>query len=234
MDPRSAPETVLRGHAPNELLKLQIDAWPSRPPPRATPPASTEPFTMPTGDRGRLDQQESLPPPGPEPSQAHPEETVRRAEASIRTREYTQLDGAGQEARGGSCHAWTGRTGGPRPSGRPHASPVVWPAAARTSTNSCERNCGEPQGLQRLMTLYCSYHARSRTHLSLDKDTPIPRPVTPPSDGAVVAIPEGRRPPLSLRTARSLNAGQCAARRTRSRALRHRGTIRGHDHTPAI
>jgi putative transposase len=45
-------------------------------------------------------------------------------------------------------------------------------------------------GLQRLMTLYCSYHERSRTHLSLDKDTPIPRPVTPPGDGAVVAIPE--------------------------------------------
>jgi hypothetical protein len=30
----------------------------------------------------------------------------------------------------------------------------------------------------------------SRTHLSLDKDTPIPRPVTPPGDGAVVAISE--------------------------------------------
>ena len=43
-------------------------------------------------------------------------------------------------------------------------------------------------GLQRLMTLYCAYHERSRTHLSLDKDAPIPRPVTPPGDGAVVAI----------------------------------------------
>ena len=41
-----------------------------------------------------------------------------------------------------------------------------------------------------LMTLYCADHERSRTHLSLDKDTPIPRPVTPPSDGAVVAVPE--------------------------------------------
>src|ERR1700681_4187293 len=30
-------------------------------------------------------------------------------------------------------------------------------------------------GLRRLMTEYCSYHVRSRTHLSLDKDTPIPR-----------------------------------------------------------
>src|SRR5260370_35000819 len=45
-------------------------------------------------------------------------------------------------------------------------------------------------GLQRLMTLYCSYYERSRTHLSLGKDTPIPRPVTPPADGAIAAIPE--------------------------------------------
>src|SRR6202163_371120 len=45
-------------------------------------------------------------------------------------------------------------------------------------------------GLQRLMTLYCSYHERSRTHLSLDKDTPIPRRVMPPGEGTVVAIPE--------------------------------------------
>jgi transposase InsO family protein len=46
-------------------------------------------------------------------------------------------------------------------------------------------------GLQRLMTHYCSYYERSRTHLSLDKDTPIPRPVTSPGEGAaVVAVPE--------------------------------------------
>jgi hypothetical protein len=45
-------------------------------------------------------------------------------------------------------------------------------------------------GLHRLMTLYCSHHERSRTHLSLGKDTPIPRPVISPGDGAVVAIPE--------------------------------------------
>lgn len=40
------------------------------------------------------------------------------------------------------------------------------------------------------MTRYCSYHERSRTHLSLDKDTPIPRAVTPPGGAVVVAIPE--------------------------------------------
>jgi transposase InsO family protein len=45
-------------------------------------------------------------------------------------------------------------------------------------------------GLLRLMTAYRSYYERSRTHLSLDKDTPIPRPVTPPRNGAIVAIAE--------------------------------------------
>lgn len=45
-------------------------------------------------------------------------------------------------------------------------------------------------GLQRLMTLCCSCHERSRTHLSLNKDAPVPRPVTPPRDGTVVAIPQ--------------------------------------------
>src|ERR1700674_4736783 len=45
-------------------------------------------------------------------------------------------------------------------------------------------------GLRRLMARYCSYYERSRTHLGLEKDTPIPRLVTPPGDGATVAIPE--------------------------------------------
>jgi hypothetical protein len=45
-------------------------------------------------------------------------------------------------------------------------------------------------GLLRLMTLYCAYYERSRTHLSLEKDTPIPRRVTQPAEGAVLAIPE--------------------------------------------
>jgi putative transposase len=45
-------------------------------------------------------------------------------------------------------------------------------------------------GLKRLMTLYCSSYERSRTHLSLEKETPIPRRVMPPGDSLVVAIPE--------------------------------------------
>jgi hypothetical protein len=31
---------------------------------------------------------------------------------------------------------------------------------------------------------------RSRTHLGLDKDSPTPRPITPPTAGRIVALPE--------------------------------------------
>jgi hypothetical protein len=44
--------------------------------------------------------------------------------------------------------------------------------------------------LRRVLELYVTYYERSRTHLSLDKDAPIPRPVTAPSDGRVVEIPQ--------------------------------------------
>ena len=40
------------------------------------------------------------------------------------------------------------------------------------------------------MECYVEYYEHSRTHLSLGKDAPIPRRVTPPSDGRVVAIPQ--------------------------------------------
>jgi putative transposase len=45
-------------------------------------------------------------------------------------------------------------------------------------------------GLQRVMTGYCVYYNHSRTHLSLNKDAPLPRPSVAPADGRVVAIPQ--------------------------------------------
>jgi transposase InsO family protein len=45
-------------------------------------------------------------------------------------------------------------------------------------------------GLQRILRDYIAYYMRSRIHLALDKDTPRPGPVTPPSAGRIVAIPE--------------------------------------------
>jgi len=45
-------------------------------------------------------------------------------------------------------------------------------------------------GLERFLKLYCDYHQRSRTHPSLDKDTPIPRPVTASVGEPIVAVPQ--------------------------------------------
>jgi transposase InsO family protein len=45
-------------------------------------------------------------------------------------------------------------------------------------------------GLQRLLRQYTAYYERARTHLSLDKDAPIPRPVAQQGSGSVVSIPQ--------------------------------------------
>jgi hypothetical protein len=45
-------------------------------------------------------------------------------------------------------------------------------------------------GLRRVITDYVAYYMRSRTHLALGKDTPLMRPVSPPSDGRIVVTPE--------------------------------------------
>ncbi len=45
-------------------------------------------------------------------------------------------------------------------------------------------------GLRRILKSYVAYYTTTRTHLSLEKDSPEPRPVTPRPHGRVVAIPE--------------------------------------------
>ena len=44
-------------------------------------------------------------------------------------------------------------------------------------------------GLVRVLSRYLTYYHQSRTHLSLAKDSPHPRPIAPPTLGPVVAIP---------------------------------------------
>jgi putative transposase len=44
-------------------------------------------------------------------------------------------------------------------------------------------------GLRRVLNGYVACYLGSRTHLSLDKDAPLPRPVSLPTDGRIVAIP---------------------------------------------
>ena len=43
--------------------------------------------------------------------------------------------------------------------------------------------------LRRLLRDYLTYYHRCRTHLSLEKDAPEPRPVDRPDQGSIVAMP---------------------------------------------
>lgn len=69
-------------------------------------------------------------------------------------------------------------------------------AYAERLIGSIRRECldhiiiGNERGLRRVLHAYVEYHLKSRTHLSLSKDPPIPRPAASPSDGAIVAIPQ--------------------------------------------
>jgi transposase InsO family protein len=45
-------------------------------------------------------------------------------------------------------------------------------------------------GLQRLLNGYVEYYERSRTHLALDKDTPVSRPISRSTAGRIMAIPQ--------------------------------------------
>ena len=44
--------------------------------------------------------------------------------------------------------------------------------------------------LRRTLNLYFAYYHRSRTHLSLGKDSPVPRAIQSPAVGPVVAVPQ--------------------------------------------
>jgi hypothetical protein len=46
------------------------------------------------------------------------------------------------------------------------------------------------QHLYRILKLYFAYYHRSRTHLSLGKDAPVPRAVQAPEMGKIVELPE--------------------------------------------
>ena len=43
-------------------------------------------------------------------------------------------------------------------------------------------------GLRRILKSYFDYYERTRTHLSLDNDAPITRPVQPPEIGRIVEV----------------------------------------------
>ena len=80
-------------------------------------------------------------------------------------------------------------------------------AYAERLIGSIRRECldhiiiGNERGLRRVLHAYVAYYLRSRTHLSLDKDAPVTRPVASLTDGENSA-PRPPAPPL--RTARGV------------------------------
>jgi transposase InsO family protein len=68
-------------------------------------------------------------------------------------------------------------------------------AYAERLIGSIRRECldhiivANARGLRRVLNAHVEYYLKSRTHLSLDKDTPVSRCVATLSDGAIVAIP---------------------------------------------
>jgi hypothetical protein len=120
VDPRSAPETILRGHTLNQISTRCIDARSSRTS-RATAPASMCAFAMPTIDSGWLDQHQRFPPPGPQPPQKQPQQTVSRAKAPLRTSEDAELVSEGKSLKQEVSTRHSGRSDrSPRPDDPSH------------------------------------------------------------------------------------------------------------------
>jgi len=68
-------------------------------------------------------------------------------------------------------------------------------AYAERLIESIRRECldhiivANERGLRRVLHAYVDYYLKSRTHLALGKDAPVSRPVAPPGNGAIVALP---------------------------------------------
>jgi putative transposase len=68
-------------------------------------------------------------------------------------------------------------------------------AYAERLIGSIRRECfdqvivANERGLRCVLHAYVEHYLKSRTHLSLGKDALVSRPIAPPADGAIVAIP---------------------------------------------
>lgn len=69
-------------------------------------------------------------------------------------------------------------------------------AYAERLIGSIRRECldhliiGNARGLRRVLNAYVEYYLKCRTHLSLDKDAPVSRPIASLGDGEIVAVPQ--------------------------------------------
>jgi hypothetical protein len=78
MNPWRAPGWIVRNHAEDEFAEFNADALPARTNGMAREPGpiQLEAGPMPSHNGLRLNENQCLPPPGPEPPQNHPEKSV--------------------------------------------------------------------------------------------------------------------------------------------------------------
>jgi hypothetical protein len=77
-----------------------------------------------------------------------------------------------------------------------HVAVTTHPTAAWTAQQV--REACPWDAAHRYLNLYCEYYGRSRTHLSLDKDSPIPRPIAPAHAGRAVGVWDSNRDAASV------------------------------------
>jgi len=88
---QKSPQESLQSYSPphltNQVTHLLGERWPARCPSLAqAPPVRTEALTLPGNNRAGLDKCERVLPPGPEPREPDPEETISRVEPRARHR----------------------------------------------------------------------------------------------------------------------------------------------------
>jgi hypothetical protein len=141
VDPRSAPE----GDSPRPSAESDLDKV------NRCATFQDAPSDGASIDRNLRDANGRPWPAGPAPmllaTEANTVATTARADDQMRESADSNergrpIDGAGQDSRAGGLSASTMLTGAQQPSGRRHASPVGWPAAAPTSTIIVGRDFG--------------------------------------------------------------------------------------------
>src|SRR5277367_6503309 len=87
MNPRRAPRWVFRNHAEDEFAEFNANSLPARANwmPREPGPIQPEAGPVPSHNGLRLNENQCLPPPGPEAPQYHPEKSVGNSKPRMRT-----------------------------------------------------------------------------------------------------------------------------------------------------
>ena len=137
---------------------------------------------MPVHDGSRSDQDERLPPPGPERSQRNPKQLLQGSHSpagSLRVQSQQLLT----ESQVFKDEVLAGAENAHHPAEEiSERSDHGWNHIGKVRIEVCAKSF--------ILWVYEVLARHSRTHVSLEKDAPVSRPVEPPSLGPVIEIPK--------------------------------------------